>query len=252
MVDRCFPDVHAKTYPTALFVMALFLFLKDAKSIIRFFLTGQAISLSIIQALVLKKRWVRISKTVLKIVVTSYFLIVSVKENISYKKSSEESLQAKSEYTGFYDIESFAVNKDTLLHENPIRWQQLIIGDRMLEAVRFMGDSVAFINVKVDKKELVLHGSSTDLSKKMQEVYNELGIADSIYYGMDSILIARKMISRFYLEKLDATTIELKGMIKNDSVVITAKQRPLDINEFRLMKRHFHWINESSYFINDL
>nr|WP_298997108.1 hypothetical protein [uncultured Allomuricauda sp.] len=241
-------DVHAKMYPTALFVMAPFLFLKDAKSIIRFFLTGQAISLSVIQAPVYKKRWVRISKTVLKIGVIGYFLIVSVKENMSYKKSSEESLQAKSEYAGLYDIELFTLNKDTLSLENPQRWQQLIIRDRILEAVRFRGDSVAFINVDVDKKELVLYGDPKDLSEKTQEVYNELGIAYSIYYGMDSILIARKKISRLYFEKLDSTTLVLKGMIKNDSVIITAKRRPLDINDFRLMKRRFHWINESSYF----
>lgn len=241
-------DVHAKMYPTALLIMALFLFLKDAKSIIRFFFTGQAISLSVIQEPVYKKRLVRVSKMVLKIFIIGSFLIASVMENISYKNSSEESLSAKSEYSGLYDIESFVLNEDTLSLENPLRWRQLIIGDRVLEAVRFKGDSIAFINAKVDNMELIMYGDPMDLSEKMQEVYNELGIADSIYYGMDSILIARKEISRFYFEKPDSITLKIKGMIKKDSVSITAKRRPLDIDEFRLMKSRFHWINESSHF----
>ncbi|MEM9362153.1 MAG: hypothetical protein AAGA43_05930 [Bacteroidota bacterium] len=241
-------DVHAKMYPTALFIMALFLFLRDADGIARFFLTGQAISLSVIPAPVYRKRWVRISKTVLKTGIISYFLVFLIKETSNYKKSHEESLHAKSEYSGFYEIESFVLNKDTLSLKNPMRWQQLIIGDKMLEAVRFTGDSVAFIKAQIDKKELLLYGNLTDLSEKTQEVYNELGIADSIYYGMDSILIARKKISRLCFKKLDSTTLKLEGIIKNDSVFITAKRKPLDVNEFRLMKRRFHWINESSYF----
>ena len=241
-------DVHAKMYPTVLFVMALFLLLKDAKSIFRFFFTGEAIALSVIKAPLFQKPWMRISKSVLKIMVIGYFLIVAVKDNIGYLRDSEERVQAKSEYSGLYDVEWFVVNEDTLSLANPLRWRQLIIGDSMLEAVRFKEDSVALINVPVYKKELIVYGDPTDLAEKMQEVYNELGIADSIYYGMDSILIARKEISSFYFEKLDSTTLKLKGMIKNDSVHITANKRLLDVNDFRLMKRRFHWINEASFF----
>jgi hypothetical protein len=241
-------DVHAKMYPTALFIMALILFLRDAKSIFRFFFSNQAISLSTIKEPVYNKRWVRISKSILKVVVIGYFLIASIRNTMSYKNSIEELLQAKSEYSGFYDIESFALNKDTLSLENPLHWRELIIGDGILEAVRFKEDSVAFVNIRPDKRDLLLYGDPTVLSEKRQEVYNELGIGDDIYYGMDSILVARKKISRFSLESPDSNTLELKGMIGNDSVFITARRRPLDLNEFRLLKRRFNWINEASNF----
>ncbi len=241
-------DVHAKLYPTALFIMALFLLLKDAKSIFQFFFTGQAIALNVIKAPIFQRPWMRISKSVLKIVVIGYFLIFSVAGNIEYQKRSEERVQAKSKYSGLYDVASFVVNKDTLLPEDPLRWHQLIIGDGVLEAVRLKEDSVALINVPVNKKELIVYGDPADLVEKMQEVYNELGIADSIYYGMDSILIARQKISRFHFEMSDSNTLQLKGRIKNDTVHITAKRRGIDINDFRLIKRRFHWINEASYF----
>ena len=241
-------DVHAKMYPTVLFTMAFFLFLRDAKSIIRFFLSGEAASIPVIQAPAYKKQWMQNSKVVLKFVLISSFLFVSIKGNMAFMNSIEKSLDAKSEYAGLYDIESFIHNGDTLSFDNSSRWQQLIIGDDMLEAVRFQGDSVAIVNLNVNDKELLLYGDPQDLVIKKQEVYNELGIGDDIYYGMDSILVARNKISRLYFEKIDSSTLELKGSINGDSVKVTARRRPIDINEFRLKKSRFHWINEASYF----
>ncbi|MEO1032119.1 MAG: hypothetical protein AAFX55_11975 [Bacteroidota bacterium] len=241
-------DVHAKMYPTALFIMAFFLFLKDAKRITRFFFSGQAISLQAIKAPVFKKRWMRISKLVLKTLIIGYYLIAAVKDNIDYKKLTEESLQSKSEYSGLYDIESFVVNKDTLSLENPLRWHRLIVGDNILEAVRFKEDSVAFINIHVDNKELIVYGNLVDLAEKTQEVYNEKGLSDDTWIKMDSILITQQKISRFHIETSDAMTLKLNGRVKNDSIYISAKRRPLNLNDFRLMKRRFHWINEASYF----
>ncbi|MBL0131437.1 MAG: hypothetical protein IPP43_10200 [Chitinophagaceae bacterium] len=79
----------------------------------------------------------------------------------------------------------------------------------------------------------------------MQEIYNEQGM--DIYPQMDSILIARQIENSLRFEFPDSTTLKLKGMIKNDSVFITAKRKPLDIKNFRLMKRRFHWITEAAY-----
>ncbi len=241
-------DVHAKMYPTALFVMAIFLLLKDGKRIFQFFFSGQAVSLPVIKAPVFQEQWMRVSKTVLKITVIGYFLISHLIDNIGYKKDYEEGLNAISEYSGIYDIESFVVNQDTLSKENPLRWQQLVIGDRMLEAVRFKGDSIAFASVDANKKEIIVSGDLTDLSTYMQEIYNELGASDDTYYKMDSILLARQMVHSFNFELSDSLTLILNGTVENNSVHIIAKRRPVEIKDFRLMKRRFHWINEANYF----
>ena len=241
-------DVHAKLYPTALFLIALFLFVRDAKPLFRFFLTGKAIALTPIQAPIFSKRWIQIGKTVLKIIVIGYFLIFAVKGNSDYITHSEESYKAKAEYSGLYDVESFVVNNDTLAMDNPIRWHQIIIDGRVLEAVRFRGDSVGYINVLVERKELRLYGDPVNFAENRQEVYNEKGMSDDTWMKMDSILVARQKISSFQFNLEDKTTLNLKGMIKNDSVFITAKRMPIDINDFRLMKRRFHWVNEASYF----
>lgn len=238
-------DVHAKMYPTALFVMALFLLLKDLKRLIRFFFTGDAVSLPVIKAPVFKKRWMNISKMVLKVLVTGYFTILPVMDYYGYKRNSEEREKAKSEISGVYDVDTFITNKDTLSNDNPERWKQIAIGDKMIEAARFSGDSIAYLHVSAAQKELIVSGDQEELYTKMQEIYNEMGL--DIWPKMDSILIARQIESSLHFEFLDSTTLMLKGKIKNDSVFITAKRKPLDINNFRLMKRRFHWITEAAY-----
>ena len=220
--------------------------LRDADRLIRFFFTGQAISLPVIKAPVFKKRWMNISKTALKFLVIGYFIIFPVKDYFGYKKTSEERSKAKSKISGVYDVVSFVANKDTLSMENPLRWNELIIGDRMIEGVRLRGDSIAFLYVSVDKKEIIVSENQTDLFAKMQEIHNEQGI--NIWDSkMDSILIGRQIESSLNFELPDSATLKLRGIIKNDSVFITAKRKPIDIKNFRLMKSRFHWITEASY-----
>ncbi len=126
-----------------------------------------------------------------------------------------------------------------------MRWKQVVIGDKMLEAARFSGDSIAYLNVSGTNREVIVSGDQKELFTKMQEIFNEHGM--DIYPKMDSILIARQIESSLRYEFTDSTTLKLKGMIKIDSVFITAKRKPLNIKNFRLMKRPFHWITESAY-----
>lgn len=238
-------DVHAKMYPTALFLMTFFLLARDANRLVKFFFTGQAISLPVIKAPVFEKRWMNISKTVFKFLVIGYFIIFPFKHYWDHRKSLDTP-NAKSKISGVYDVDTFIVNNDTLSNENPLRWNQIVIGDRMTEAVRLKGDSIAFVYVSVDKKEIFVTEDQTDLFKKMQEIHNEQGI--NIWDSkMDSILIARHIENRLGFELPDSTTLKLKGIIKNDSVFIIAKRKTIDIKNFRLKKRGFHWINEASY-----
>jgi hypothetical protein len=241
-------DVHAKIYPTALFFMALFLLSRDAKRIIRFFFTGRAIALPAIKAPVFQKQWMQVSKPALKFLVMGYFLTSHLLDTMGYKRDAEERLNAISQYSGIYDIESFVANGETLSDENPLRWQKLIIGDNMLEAVRLKGDRIAFVSVAVDEKRLLVYSDQDGLYSNMQEIYNELGPPDDTYNKIDSILVARHMVSSLDFELSDSSTLILKGNLNNDTVYITAKRSRIDKNDFRLMKRRFHWINEASYF----
>ena len=144
---------------------------------------------------------------------------------------------------GIYDVQTFVVNKDSLTSENPLRWNQIVMGGAR-ERIRLKDDSLAYMEVFVDKKEILVYGDRIHLSRKEQAIYNELGLQESLYVDVDSMLVARQAKHRFQFEFMDSTTLLLKGKIRNDSVFITAKKQPVNLNNFRIMKNGFHWITE--------
>ncbi len=238
-------DVHAKMYPTALFVMTLFLLLPHLKRLFQFFFTSQPTSLPVLAAPVFSKRWMRISKSVLKGLLIGYFLFYTLNDYVGYKqrKATREKNKMQSGVSGMYDVHTFVMSKDTLTSEHPLRWNQIVMGGAR-ERVRLKGDSLAYLEVFVDKKEILVYGDRIHLAKKEQEIYNEVGLQESLYVDVDSMLVARQAKHRFQFEFMDSTTLILKGKIRNDSVFITAKKQPMNLNNFRLVKNGFHWITE--------
>jgi hypothetical protein len=238
-------DVHAKMYPTALFVMTFSLLIPHLNRLFKFFFTNQTTSLPVIQAPVFKRRWMNISKSVLKLLLIGYFIIFSVKDYIGYKHrmDSREISKIKSGLSGIYDVDTFVMNKDTLSTENPLRWNQIVMGGAR-ERIRLKGDRVAYMDLSVAEKEMLVYGDRANLTLKEQEIYNELGLQESTYIIMDSILAARQIKSRFQFQFIDSTTLFLKGIIKSDSIFITAKRQSVELKDFRLIKNGFHWITE--------
>ncbi|MBP6025550.1 hypothetical protein [Ferruginibacter sp.] len=238
-------DVHAKMYPTALFVMTLTLLIPHLNRLFKFFFTNQTTSLPVIQAPVFKKRWINISKSALKLLLIGYFISFSVKDYIGYKhrKETREMKKNQSGISGIYDVHTFVINNDTLSNGNPLRWNQIILGGAR-ERIRFKDDSIAFMDVSVGNKEILMYGDRINLSTKEQEIYNEMGLNESTFMNMDSILVARQIKNRFQFELIDSVTLLLKGRIKNDSIFITAKRQSAKIKDFRLIKNGFHWITE--------
>ncbi len=238
-------DVHAKMYPTALFVMTFFLLLPFINRLFKFFFTHQATSLPPIQAPVFKKRWMQISKSVVKFLFIGCSLIFLVKNYFGYKHRNDdrEISRVQSGISGVFDIESFVVDKDTLSSENPLRWSQMIIGGNR-ERIRLQGDSIAYMFVSLESKELLMYPSQRHLAINEQLIFSEYGYDESTYIKVDSILIARQVLSPFQFEVSDSIVLKLRGKFKNDSVFITAKRRPIEIKDFRLIKNGFHWITE--------
>jgi len=238
-------DVHAKMYPTALFVMTLFLLLPQLGRIFRFFLTTHPVSLQVMRTPVFAKPWITTARLVVKVGIIGYVIILSVKDYVGYKnrRDSMEMSNAESGVPGIYEVNSFVVSNDTLSDEDPLRWREIVIGGAR-ERIRLKDDSVAYANVSLSANEILVYGDRLKLAVNEQEVYNELGLRESTYMEMDSILVTRQIKSRFQFVLTDSTTLFLKGRVNGDSVFITAKRRSFDIDDFRLMKARFHWITE--------
>lgn len=70
------------------------------------------------------------------------------------------------------------------------------------------------MDVSVGNKEILVYGDRINLSTKEQEIYNEMGLNESTYMNMDSILVARQIKNRFQFELIDSATLLLKGGLK--------------------------------------
>jgi len=98
--------------------------------------------------------------------------------------------------------------------------------------------------VSVDNRELLVYKNQKYLSTNEQEIFNEYGFGQSTTMNIDSILVARQVMSRFQFKLADSAILMLNGIIDHNSVSITAKKRPVEMKDFRLTKNGFHWVTE--------
>lgn len=122
-----------KCAPTALFLMAFFSITKRSQEIDAVFLYRSGHLASSNKSTCIKKRWMKISKIVLKVLVIGYFTILPVMDYIGYKKSSVKRGKAKSEISGVYDV-------DTLLPIKNILYQMIIHrgGNKLLLGIKWL------------------------------------------------------------------------------------------------------------------
>jgi hypothetical protein len=238
-------DVHAKMYPTVLWAMTFFLLLPYLNRFIKFFFTHQVTSLPPIPSPVFKNRWMTISKNVFKFLLIGGFTIFSVKDYFvnNQRRNNQEMSTSQAEISGIFDVTNFVINKDTLAEESLQWWNQIVIGGSR-GRIRLQGDSVAYLFVSVDNQELLVYKSQQHLSANEQEIFNEYGFSQSISLGVDSILIARQVMSKFQFALTDTATLVLNGTIDHNPVSIKAKKRPVEVKDFRLTKNGFHWVTE--------
>lgn len=222
MAVNYFFDVSVKIISTALVIMTLFLLLKDSEPLFKFFFLGEHASLSKIKNHVLKRRWMRISKTGIKMLVIGYVVIYGTIRTCIEKNQYEISRNKSNvKFYGLYDVDTFVVNHDTLSSE-PVnwRWHQLIIENNWYARVRFKGDSVAVFFTTVDTAQHTI--TFTDRANP--------GIRCFLKY-----------------EFFSPANLNLSGEVKDDSVFISAARREMEPKSYRLIKRGFHWINEYPY-----
>ena len=214
-INYCF-DVPVKLLSTALVVMSLFLLAKDIHRLMNFFILNRPAQAANISAPVFRKKWQNILLCVLKYALIVYVIIINIQQALSAMKQYGEAAP-KPPLHGIYNIETFVRNKDTLapLTTDTTRWDQLIVSYPGYAFIKMMNDSTrgfAFSADTVEKKIEMF--SYRDTTKKSNFVYN-------------------------FPQK---NALRLIGKLNGDSVVI--QMNKYDLNNFRLINRGFHWVNE--------
>lgn len=216
MAVNYFYDVPVKIVSTSLVVMTLFLLLPDLKRLFKFFFTGEAVSLPVMPAPAIRKKWLKITGYSLKYVVIAYAVVVGSIELVSASREYGDAAP-KTPLYGAYFVKSFVVNHDTLtpLTTDSTYWKHLIIQWGEYAQIRFLNDSTRGYSMKIDTVARTLY-----LKQRLDTT--------------NKSLLAYQMV--------DEKNMLLKGTIKNDSVSILLKRKTE--KDFLLMKRGFRWINE--------
>ena len=216
MAINYFYDVPVKLLSTALVVMSFFLLAKDTHRLINFFFLNRPVSAANLAAPVFKKKWQNILTVILKYGLILYVLISNTLQSAEAVKTYGEKAPRPPLY-GIHNIQAFIRNNDTIapLATDTGRWDKLTVSYPGYSFIKFLNDSIkgfAFTPDTVAKKIEMF--SYDDTTKKSNFIYSFPG---------NNILL-------------------LTGKLNNDSVTIQMKK--FDLNNFRLVNRGFHWVNE--------
>jgi hypothetical protein len=230
-------DIHAKMYASMILVMALFLLLPNISRIARFFFTGQAVALPMMQRPVFAKRWKNMALSIIKWLVIIFLLLTTLEWYLGVPERKHNKLATQ--IRGVYDVTTFVINSDTLPQGDPQRWEQVVL-DGGWTAIRLQGDSTAFADYKAEHSAIWIYGDATELAFDKKKIVNELGKGVS----MDSVLLARNLKLPFQFETIDSIHIRFKGILNGDSIFVESTRRPIDIQNFRLMRTGINTITE--------
>jgi hypothetical protein len=222
MAVNYFYDVPVKLVSTTLTVMTLFLLMHDAKKMFTFFFTSQPVSLTVIQAPVYKKKFIRIAGLSFKFLLLGYVLIYGcVMGTKSLKEYGDHAVRPK--FYGAYNVDSFVLNNDTLPagKKDSLAWKQLIISAY---------EGYARIITR------------NDSAQRYTYTY------DTLKHAMNFALSSDSTVKYEFTYERKRPSLFLKGMIRQDSVRIHFTQMDeRDKKKFRLINRGFHWVNEVPY-----
>lgn len=216
MAVNYFYDVPVKLLSTTLVVMTLFLLARDAERLYRFFIRGELVRLPVIPAPTFDRRWLRITKPVLKYLVIVGTVITGAIQVNGYTKQFGENAPKPKLY-GLYMVENYIVNNDTVpaLKTDTLQWTQLQIEREGFARVRYMNDRLVGFSTQLDTTE-----------KRFD------------------FTVPRDTVPKFSLrfDDSDPNRLLLNGIIDQDTVSIVMKRKTK--SDFLLINRGFNWISE--------
>lgn len=198
-----------------LFLMAVFIAAPDVKRLLQFFLLGSTSKLKS-TGLYFTTKWKKITVLSCKYVFILYSLYALTTQAIQGMQQYGENMPKPNLY-GYYKVDTFVKSKDTIppLLTDTRRWSSITVTEYMYCSVKKMNDSVSYYSFQEDS----LHHQIT-LTER-----NDNGLKYSFSYRL-----------------LNKNQLELKSNDRLDTTYM--KLTKMNTDDFLLMKRGFHWINE--------
>lgn len=219
MAVNYFYDVPVKIVSTALTVMSSVILLANSRQLLTFFFTSRPVSLVPVESPV-KKRALKWTGIGVKVLLIGYTTVYAAIELQAATKEYGEHAPNPPLY-GMYYAKSFVLDGDTLppLSTDTVRWKKLIVSYPGWGMMYHMNDSLKWYSMEIDTLKKTLN----------------------MAWSRDSL--ERYTLTYEPVEK----GLLLRGLYRGDSVFIDMGMIKHSTNQFRLMNRGFHWINEYPY-----
>jgi hypothetical protein len=210
-------DIPVKIFSVNLVIMTAWVAWNDMGRLINFFFLNKTAQPATL-AMPLQTKWKKILQRSLKILAIIFALYSTLWSSINASRKYGDNAPKPLLY-GIYDVEAFVRKGDTIppILTDTIRWKRLI-ADYGYARIATMADNLKWYQLKVDTVKKTAQLIS---NKDSTEAYS------------------------FNYSEPDKEHLFFNGNIKSDSVII--KMKRFDINQFRLVNRGYHWINEYPY-----
>ena len=224
MLNLCY-DIPVKIFSIHIVLMCFFLLVNESDRIVCFFILNKPAAASGIYDHHFKKKWMRITRVVLKITFILIAVVLQFYNMWEYYKSSIPKPVSQPVKTGVYDVVIYAVNKDTLPFSatDSLRWRDVIFDAGGLGSIK-TADSLFRQRYKRGYFSYAADTAKQTISFKK--------------FATDSLPV----LSLHY-ELPDSNTVRLWGMQRKDSLYIELKRSN---RHFQLAEKQFHWLSEAN------
>jgi len=223
MLNLCY-DIPVKIFSIEMAFACLFLLANESERFICFFVLNKPANPCSIYHFEYKKKWMRISRIVLKVV----FILVAVGyhafTNWGYRKQEHETAKKQAIENGLYVVANYSVgNRNTpLALTDTLRWQDIVLEDGR--------GSIRTSDTTFRQRYSRAYFSYTIDSVKRTIAFRRRMPNDSLVALVD-----------MRYSRPDKNTIKLWGTHGTDSVFLELKKSN---HIFHLADRQFHWLNE--------
>lgn len=215
-------DIPVKLFSTHLFILCLVLLAFEYKRLLHFF-TNKATAAGNLYVVQFPKKWMRITRAVVK----PAFVVLTFGMGFyeSFGGSPAPATEKAPFKEGLYDVTVFVKNRDTIpaLVTDTLRWKDVVFDNSR-------GGSI--------------NTTDTMFWQRYRRGYFRYKVnaaKDSIAFSRSSWTMDNTDLFQLQYSMPDSNTIQLKGMIRSDSVFAVLKKSN---RHFQLSEKQFHWLSE--------
>ena len=222
MLNLCY-DIPVKLFSMNMVLMCLFLLANECRRMTNFFVHNKTSEACRIYHYPLQKRWMRITRIILKVMVL-YIIAKGFYGQFSNYKMMYKTNDVQGIQTGIYDVVKYIVNKDSITSlQDTSRWKDIIFE----------------------------HGEIGSVDTKDTSFRNRYG-RGYFFYTADTnkhtitfkkfLQDSMSIITMNYSQP-DSSTMHLEGKRRNDSIYVEVKR---STRHFQLAEHQFHWLSEAN------